>query len=292
MSVQLDLRTKPVQIDVRPVTGTIGAEIHGVDLSTPLSDETFAAIRQALLDYCVIFFRDQRMTAEQQKAFARRFGELNVHPFVDVGADAEVLEIVKERTERYNFGGNWHSDVSFLLEPPLGSILHALEVPSSGGDTLFVNMFRAYDTLSEGMKEMLGAMRAIHSASKPYGPAAEAYGFKRDLKTMKVRLNEEAAAAEAEHPVVRTHPESGRKALFISRTFTLRFKDMTEEESKPLLDFLVDHALRPENMCRFRWTPGAVAFWDNRCTMHYAVNDYHGQRRHMRRVTINGDRPF
>jgi taurine dioxygenase len=281
-----------VQLDVRPISGALGAEVFGVDLAEPMGDNLFQAVRQAFLDHCVLFFRDQTLSTDQQKAFACRFGPLNIHPFVNPGADPEVLEVVKEPTERYNFGGNWHSDVSFQSEPPLGSMLYALEAPSYGGDTLFLSMYRAYETLSDGMKRLLDGLTAIHSAAKPYGPDAEAYGFRRDLKTMKVRLSEDAQAAECEHPVVRTHPETGRKALFVSRTFTLRFKDMTEEETAPLLDFLVDHAVRPENMCRFRWTPGAVAFWDNRCTMHYAVNDYHGQRRHMRRVTVDGDRPF
>jgi alpha-ketoglutarate-dependent taurine dioxygenase len=277
-------------IAVSPIAGALGAEIAGVDLSGSLSDRVIGAIRRALLDHLVVFFHDQHLTPEQQLDFGRRFGALQVHDFVEAKAGyPEILEVRKEPEETRNFGGGWHTDVSYLERPSLGSVLYALEVPDYGGDTLFANQYLAYEALSDGMKAMLDGMIAIHSARRPYGPnAARAQDY--GPSSMRFKFSE-AAEAETEHPVVRTHVESGRKALYVNRTFTLRFKDMTEEESLPLLDFLCRHAVRPEFTCRFRWRPGSIAFWDNRCVQHNAINDYRGQRRVMHRVTIEGERP-
>jgi len=181
--------------------------------------------------------------------------------------------------------------VTYLDEPALGSILYALEVPDYGGDTMFANQYMAYEALSPGMRHMLDGLVAIHSARGVYGVDADNSYARRDgLSAMQIKRSE-AAHRETEHPVVRTHPETGRKGLYVNRNFTVRFKDMTVEESRPLLNFLYEHAVRPEFTCRFRWERGSIAFWDNRCVQHYALNDYHGQRRVMHRVTINGDRP-
>jgi taurine dioxygenase len=278
------------KISVAPISGALGAELSGVDLSGPLSDDLIGDIRAALLQHHVIFFRDQQLTPSQHLAFGRRFGELQVHDFVEGMADNdEILEVRKEDYETRNFGGGWHTDVSYLERPALGSVLYAREVPEYGGDTMFANQHLAYEALSDGMKRMLEGLTAVHSARRPYGPnAARAH----DYGPSSMRFNfTESALAETEHPVVRTHVETGRKSLYVNRTFTIRFKDMTEAESAPLLDYLCDHAVRPEFTCRFRWQPNSIAFWDNRCVQHNAINDYHGRRRVMHRVTIEGERP-
>lgn len=279
------------RIEVKPIAGALGAEIHGVDLARDLDNETFSEVHRALLDHCVIFFRDQEMTPDQHKAFARRFGPLDVHEFVEgLPGHPEIIEIVKEADERgSNFGGVWHSDVTYQPKPALGSILYAHEVPPHGGDTLFANQYLAWETLSDGLKAMLGGMRAMHSAAASYGRSGRAAQHR--YKAMRVAATE-AAEVETAHPVARTHPETGRKCLFVNGVFTTRFEGWTREESRPLLDYLYAHATRPELTCRFRWEEGSVAFWDNRCTQHFALNDYHGFRRRMHRITVSGDRPF
>lgn len=281
------------QIEVAPVSGALGAEIRGVDLSQPLDEDTFAEIHRAFLDHLVIFFRDQRLTPAQHVAFGRRFGTLHVHEFVPgLPEQPEVMEIVKDVGDSgYNFGGVWHTDVTYLEKPVLGSMLYAHEVPPYGGDTLFANMYLAYETLSEGMKRALESLRAMHSAAQSYSPTGRQSADHSRSVSMKVAVDD-TAYEEVAHPVVRTHPETGRKILFVNPNFTTRFEDMTVEESKPLLETLYRHQQRPEFACRFRWTKNALAFWDNRCTQHFAINDYHGFRRRMHRVTVNGDRPY
>ena len=277
-------------IQVHPISGALGAEISGVDLSQKLDDGVIGEIRRALFENCVIFFRDQQLTPDQHLAFGRRFGELQVHEFVEGMADnEEILEVRKEEHETRNFGGGWHTDVSYLEKPSLGSVLYAREVPAYGGDTMFANQYLAYESLSDGMKSMLGEMAAIHSARRPYGLDA-VHRVEANSRTMKY-LYSENAHGEVEHPVIRTHVETGRKSLYVNGTFTIRFHDMTEDESAPLLNYLYQHAVRPEFTCRFRWEKGSIAFWDNRCVQHNAINDYHGQRRIMHRVTIEGERP-
>lgn len=279
-------------IRVSPIAGAIGAEISGVDLSRPLDNETFAAVRQAFHDHLVIFFRDQTITPDQHKDFCRRFGPLDIDRFVVPLEDhPEVLIVAKQESEKYAFGNVWHADVTFYEAPPLGSVLYALEVPEYGGDTLFANMYLAYETLSAGLRRTLDGLTAMHSAVHAYGRAALETKFGED-RTIKVRRDRDNEAnLEIEHPVVRIHPGTGRKCLFVNPAYTMRFKDMTVEESRPLLAHLYAHASRPEFTCQFRWTKGAVAFWDNRCAWHRAMNDYHGSRRIMHRVTITGDRP-
>ncbi|HZK89598.1 MAG TPA: TauD/TfdA family dioxygenase [Stellaceae bacterium] len=277
-------------ISVNPISGALGAEISGVDVAQKLDDAVIGEIRRALVDNCVIFFRDQHLTPDQHLAFGRRFGELQIHDFVEgMEANEQILEVRKEEYETRNFGGGWHTDVSYLEQPALGSVLYAREVPAYGGDTMFANQYLAYETLSDGLKAMLGEMRAMHSARKSYGlysPRAVANA----KSSMKIRATDEAHG-EVDHPVVRTHVESGRKSLYVHGGFTTRFQDMTEEESAPLLNYLYQHAVRPEFTCRFRWEKGSIAFWDNRCVQHNAINDYNGQRRVMHRVTIEGERP-
>ena len=281
-------------IEVSPIAGAIGAEIGGVDLSQPLDDATFAEVRKAFDEHLIIFFRDQKITPEQHLAFAGRFGEFDIHPFAAGLPDhPEVLPVIKETDDHGgNFGGLWHSDVTFYERPPLGSILYGIDVPEYGGDTLFANQYLAYETLSDGMKEMLDGMTAVHSATRVYGNSGSSVNrFGAGVKSMKVRTGDDADET-VEHPIIRLIPETGRKALFVNGSYTIRFSGWTEAESKPLLDYLCAHAARPEFTCRFRWQKGSIAFWDNRCAQHYALNDYHGQRREMHRVTIVGERPM
>lgn len=272
-----------------PLAGAIGAEIAGVDLSRPLDNVRWAAVHQAFLDHQVIFFRDQTLTPDQLKAFARRFGELDIHPqYKPIDGHPEVLEFLKDVDATKNVGGIWHSDVTFYERPALGSMLYALEIPVFGGDTMFANQYLAYETLSDGLKRLLGGLKAVHSDGFQSSPEAQAaYNEKSSTKL----YNPTTEPTENVHPVVRTHPETGRKALYVNPVFTVRFDGMTAEESKPLLDHLCRHAVRPEFTCRFRWSQGAVAMWDNRCTQHFAINDYNGHRRRMHRVTVRGERP-
>ncbi len=284
---------KNTSIEIAPVAGALGADVHGVDLAEPMDDETFEQVHRAFLEHCVLFFRQQHLTPEQHKRFASRFGTLNVHPYIaGLPEHPEVMEFVKEPHETgYNVGGKWHSDTTFLERPALGSVLYAHEVPPYGGDTIFASMYLAYETLSSGMQRMLGGLAAVHSGEGSYGKGGN---FDRNRGkgqgAMSIDL-ESPELHEASHPVVRVHPETGRKLLFVNPNFTQRFEDMTVEESRPLLEFLYAHQHRPELTCRFRWQKHSVAFWDNRCTQHLAVNDYDGFRRRMHRVTIEGDRP-
>ena len=273
-------------LDIRPVAGAIGAEILGIDLAHDVSDESLAAIREAWLKHCVIFFRDQTLPPAQFLKFARRFGEVIEYPFIKgIEGFPEITPVIKLEHEKNNFGGLWHSDTAYLDQPPMGTMLIAREVPPFGGDTLFANQYLAYETLSDGMKRVLDGLIAVNSSAKA------------DVtKTREDRVRDSAKddarqRYDAEHPVVRTHPETGRKALYINGGHTLRFKDMTEAESAPLLNYLLAHATRPEFTCRFRWGVGSIALWDNRCAQHNPINDYHGYRRVMHRVTLAGDRP-
>lgn len=270
------------QLTVKPIAGALGAEIHGVDLLSGVSDTSLTRIREIWLEHSVIFFRNQPLLPKDFVAFARRFGDVVHYPFLKGLDEApEVIAVAKFEHERVNFGGLWHTDTAYLETPPMATMLVAREVPAYGGDTLFSSGYAAYDALSDGMKRLLEPLRAVNSSSK-----AEKTRTREDRKA-----GEERQVLEAEHPVVRTHPETGRKALYVNLGHTLRFVGMTEEESAGLLAYLFEHQARPEFTCRFRWEPGSIALWDNRCALHNPVNDYHGQRRIMHRVTLAGDRP-
>lgn len=273
-------------LKISPLGPVLGAELSGADLSKPLDGGQIGAIRQAFLDYGVIFFRDQDMTPEQQMRFAEYFGEPAAYPFVNGLSDFPLITpILKLEDETVNFGGIWHSDTAYLEEPPMATILHAKELPESGGDTVFANMYAAYDALSDGMKGMLAPLRALNSA-----------GNKRVSDTRQDRIRDSGKDAaniqtDAIHPVIRVHPETGKKALYVNIAHTVCFEGMSPEESAPILRYLFEHQKREEFSCRFRWSDGAVAFWDNRCAQHYPVNDYHGQRRLLHRITLKGDTP-
>jgi taurine dioxygenase len=278
------------KIEVTPLSGVCGAEIGGIDLSEEIDDETFGEIEHAFHENLVIFFRDQDLTEDQHKAFGARFGDLNVHPrYVPLDGHPEIFPIRKNPEDTKIVGASWHQDLTHLEKPPLGSILYALDVPPVGGDTLFANQYAAYGSLSEGMREMLDGLVAVHDNRIQAPKATPARNAKMSSKLRDDPDEEDEP--ESEHPVVRTHPGTGRKALFVNRPRTHRFKGMTEEESRPLLQFLFDHSHRPEFTCRFRWRKGSIAFWDNRCLMHKALNDYPGHKRYMNRVTVNGTRP-
>jgi taurine dioxygenase len=275
-------------LDLRPLTGTCGTEVLGIDLSQPLPDEHVATIRTLLAERGVVFFRDQDLSPDQHKAFARRFGEIVVNPvYGNLDGHPEIMPVVKERNDKYNIGDTWHSDMSYMEVPPMGSILYAREVPPHGGDTLWTNMTLAYESLPESMKRMLAGLKAVHSDRYLTARVAE----RNAGRSTRVRNDREGQEINATHPVLRTHDESGKLALYVNYPFTWAFEGMSREESLPLLNQLVAHATRPEFCCRFRWRKGSVAFWDNRCTMHYACNDYHGHRREMHRITIAGERP-
>lgn len=282
--------TTYTRIDVQPLTGVFGAEIGGIDLSADLDEAVLDEISRAFLAYGVITFRGQTLSHDQHKAFARHFGALEVHPIVNGLEDhPEVIAMRKPAGESASFGVGWHSDNSFLAEPSLGSVVYAEIVPPYGGDTLFADQAAAYGALSIGMKQLLDGLTAVHSARDAYmAPSAQP---KYEGKTAITYQRSDAIDSVVEHPVIRTHPQTGRKALYANPMFALHFKDMSGEESAPLLDYLFAHASRPEFQCRFRWQPGSVAFWDNRRVMHNALDDYRDFERLLYRVTVQGDRP-
>jgi taurine dioxygenase len=271
-------------MEVRKIAGALGAEILGIDLSR-LSEQDVGEIRRIFLDNLVVFFRDQQLTPEQFMAFARSMGRPVEYPFVKgIAGFPEIIEVKKLEHEKHNFGGIWHSDTAYLQEPPMGSMLLAREVPPHGGDTEWANQYLAYESLSEGMKQLLSGLVAVNESAKA------------DVtRTREDRIKESGTEVKqyvAEHPVVRTHPETKRKALYVNVGHTTRFRGMTEEESRPILEFLYRHQVKPEFTCRFSWRVGSLAFWDNRCTQHNPINDYHGYRRVMHRITLAGDKPF
>ncbi len=264
------------QFGVSPLSGGLGAEVDGLDLRAGLSGERLEEVRRALLNHLVLVFRDQELDADQLIALGRAFGDLHVNPFVAGLPDhPEIMQIKSEENETARFAGRWHSDTTWEERPSMGSLLHARRIPAYGGDTLFANMYLAWDALSPGMRRVLEGLNAQHTASQGHG-----------------RMASFADAPEmVTHPLARTHPETGRKALFVNEYFTCGIDGMTADESRPLLDFLFGHLTRPEFCARIRWTPHALVFWDNRCTQHYAANDYPDDARLMWRVTVNGDRP-
>jgi taurine dioxygenase len=271
---------------VTRASGSCGAEVSGLDFRRGLDGATAAALRATWLEHGVLFLRDVALPPREFLEFARQFGTPVEYPFVR-GLDGfpQITPVVKEPHERINFGGVWHSDTAYLERPPMATMLVAREVPPAGGDTIFADARAAYDALSDGLRATLDGLRAINSSRK-----ADA------SKTREDRQKERGAVTNAEvlegvHPVVRTHPETGRRALYVNLGHTTQFEGWSVEESKPLLDYLFAHITKPEFTCRFRWAPGSLALWDNRAVQHYPVNDYHGHRREMHRITLAGDVP-
>ncbi len=264
-------------------TGAVGAIVSNVDLAA-CSDEAFAEMQRAFSQHSVLFFREQELTPEQHILFAQRWGQINVNRFFSAVENyPSIAEVKKEKEQKFNIGGSWHTDHSYDQVPAMGSILYALEIPPVGGDTLFASTCAAFDSLSEGLKETLMGMRAVHSSRHAFGANS-----KRPTEFDDRFGNQELATQDAIHPVVITHPLSGRKSLYVNPGFTLRFDGWTDEESEPLLQFLYQHIGRPEHAYRFQWQKGSMAFWDNRATWHWAVNDYHGHTRTLHRITLEG----
>jgi taurine dioxygenase len=294
-----------LKIEVRPLAGALGARILGVDLSRPLGDSTFADIYRTFLDYLVVFFPGQRaLSPEQHTAFAARFGEVDLEPFAypfktpTVPGHSQILLNIKEAADTtINVGGLWHSDVTYRERPHKAGIIYAKDVPPFGGDTVFANQYLAYETLSEAMRQMLAPLKAVHSSSMVHGDESARFASvsrtrapspveRSGAKSMYAQ-SDYASVSAFEHPVVRVHPETGRACLYVNRGFVERIAGMTREESLPLLGFLWEHASRLEFTCRYTWSPNDVGVWDNRCTLHYALNDYAGERREMHRVSVH-----
>ena len=269
------------QLEVKPVTGAMGAEIRGIDLSRELDEATFSAVHRALLDHGAIFFNDQDISPAQQMAFAKRWGDVHHHPHMpSLAGHPGIIEIVKKEDDSTVFGANWHTDQMFTPTPARLTMLYAKQVPPVGGDTLFANLYQAYETLSIGMQAMIADLRTV-----------SIYDKKKTRPAAMTPTAINVDAQPAEHPLVREHPETGRKALYLCHIgITRQIAGMTEEESRPLLTYLINHASRPEFTCRFRWQVGSMVVWDNRRTLHYPVNDYLGYRRVMHRITIEGER--
>ncbi|MCC6296011.1 MAG: TauD/TfdA family dioxygenase [Pseudomonadales bacterium] len=271
---------------VQHLTPAIGSEVSGLDLAQPLAADTVAALRTLWLGRKVLFFRDQRLTPDQQLAFTGQFGELEKYPFLPgIEGYPLIAPVLKLPHETVNFGGLWHSDTTYLEAPAAGATLYAIEIPPLGGDTLFANMVLAYETLPEDIKARIQGLKVVNSSAKA------------DVtKTREDRLKEVGGSAPRQefvsiHPVVRTHPETGEKILYVNEGHAIHFDGWTEADSLPLLEALYKHQRKPEFQCRFRWSPGALAMWDNRSCQHYPVNDYHGHRRLLHRISLKGDRP-
>ncbi len=279
------------ELRIRPLAPACGADVFGIDLKAP-SEAAWQQVQQALADHSVLFFRDQQLTPEQQLAVTRRFGDILRVPFIrHLDAYPDIIAVLKEADERKisTFGGTWHSDFSFLDEPPSLTLLYALELPEFGGDTLWSSQYAAYEALSPGLQKLLDPLRAVQTAW-PHGTKGPGAGAAVSRSVGMVR-NDPTADREVLQPVVRVHPVTGRKALFVNPVYTQFFEGMTEAESRPLLQYLFHHAVQAEFTCRLRWTPGTLAVWDNRCLLHLAINDYDGSRRLLHRTTVAGERP-
>ena len=276
---------------VEPVSGAAGAVIIGVDLRA-VDDDAIATIHEAVVRHHVVFFRGQRLTPDEQVAFSRRFGPSSPVPFVEpIAGHPEVIAVVREASEaqRYTFGSIWHSDFSFLPEPPFASILQAIEVPPYGGDTIWANQELAYDALSRGMQTMLRGLRGVHSAVNAYSPKMQA--VHDTFAGMRVTTSDDAQRSEV-HPMVREHPDSGRPSLFVNEQYTVGIEDFRPHDAAPILQHLFAHATQDVFTCRWRWEVGDVAMWDNRCLQHLAMADFTGHRRFMYRTTVAGSRPI
>jgi taurine dioxygenase len=273
-------------MQVKKIAGALGAEISGVDLTAELSSAVAGDIRKVFLEHQVIFLPQQNLSPAQFLSFAKAMGEPIEYPFVKgIEGFPHIIEVKKLAHERVNFGGIWHSDTTYLEVPPMGSMLLAREVPPYGGDTLFANQYLAYEALSGTMQNLLAGLKGISSSAKADVSKTREDRIKSDGNT------DAPQTYQAVHPIVRTHPETGRKALYANVAHTAGIEGMTDAESAPILNFLFAHQVKPEFTCRFAWEPHSLAFWDNRCTQHNPVNDYHGHRRVMHRITLLGDKP-
>jgi taurine dioxygenase len=270
-------------IDVCPLTGVIGAEIHGVDLRDDLDDKTVDAIRDALDEHLVVFFRDQEMEAADHLRFAGKFGEITINPFGPKHPDHPEISVLDQTTPKGEGADAWHADNTYLPKPPMGSILRAVQLPATGGDTLWANMYVAYEAFSPAMQRFLDGLTAVHDLTRMLTIARSNNQATEAIDEMQKKYPPQR------HPVVRTNPKTGRKALFVSRNWVSRIEGLSERENEILKPFLFDHQRDPMFQCRFSWKPGSVAFWDNRWAQHYAVPDYTGARRVMQRITIAGD---
>ncbi len=281
------------RIGVKPIAGALGAEFEGVDIAGGIDPETQDEIYRAWLENNVIFLRNQSITPAQQVEFARQFGEIHLHLFNKALDDhPEITELLKTPEMKSNAGGRWHSDQMYTPNPAKATMLYAREMPEGRGDTMFANMYLAYETLSDGMKASLRGLKAIHNGDSRRHPSGKTRMERVQAGTIHMpQIDPGDAQTISTHPVVRTHPETGRRLLYIGG-HTERFDGWTEAESKPLLDYLKTHAGRPEFTCRFHWTENAMAFWDNRCCQHFAINDYDGYQRRMHKIMIKGDTPF
>ena len=273
-------------MSIQPLSPSIGSVIEGLDLSQPLSADVVADVRQVWLDRQVIIIRGQNLSSEQYRHFAVQLGTPDIYPFLK-GLDdfPEITPVLKRESETVNFGGIWHSDTTYQACPPMATMLYALELPPVGGDTLFADQYLAYETLSDGMKQTLAGLRIVCRSDKAAVTATRAD-----------RIAESGRNADKDqlvgiHPVVRTHPETGKKALFVNAAHACHFEGWSVAESEGLLNYLFTHQIKEEFQCRHAWQPGDLAIWDNRCTLHYPVNDYHGHRRLLHRITLKGDKP-
>lgn len=278
-------------LSVRRLAGALGAEMFGVDLSKPCDGEVFDRVHQALLEHHVLVFRDQELSRAEQLAFARRFGTPEIHPIAN-GLDEypDVIRVLKPAGESAFFGTSWHTDNSFFEKPSSITMLYGERIPEYGGDTVFASMERAYDSLSAAMKAFLDPLVAVHSAESAYDPKTTGEAKYRGETAITYTFSD-SIYQQAEHPVIRTHPETGRKSLYVNPMFTQHIVGLAPNESAALLEMLYAHATRPDFTCRVRWQPGTVTMWDNRCVQHYAIDDYADFERVMYRVTLSGERP-
>jgi taurine dioxygenase len=274
------------QLEVRPLSRAVGAEILGINLLDPVSDAQIAEIRKIWLQHSVVFFREQPLESGAFQAFAQRFGEIIEYPFVKGLPDFPlIVPVLKLPHEKHNFGGVWHTDTTYLQEPPMATMLIARELPPVGGDTLFASNYAAFEGLSPALQDTLRTLKGVNSSAKA------AVTHSREDRLADSATDKGRSELNSEHPVVRTHPETGREALYVNPGHTVRFAGWTEEESAPLLNYLFEQQVKPEYTCRFVWRPGSIAFWDNRCALHNPINDYHGHKRLLHRITLKGDKP-
>ena len=274
------------QLEVRPLSRAVGAEILGINLLEPVSEAQIAEIRKIWLQHSVVFFREQPLEPGAFQAFAQRFGEIIEYPFVKGLPDFPlIVPVLKLPHEKHNFGGVWHTDTTYLQEPPMATMLIARELPPVGGDTLFASNYAAFEGLSPALQDTLRTLKGVNSSAKA------AVTHSREDRLADSATDKGRSELNSEHPVVRTHPETGREALYVNPGHTVRFAGWTEDESAPLLNYLFEQQVKPEYTCRFVWRPGSIAFWDNRCALHNPINDYHGHKRLLHRITLKGDKP-